>query len=211
MKKPIGGGSIISAYIIDPIVKKLGNLFIKLPFTPNQITIISALVGISAGVLFILDYWILGALLIFITMVLDGLDGEIARRKKMKSNYGCFLDSLLDRFVDISIIFGIAYSSTKFYSDIALIIGFFSATFAGILSSYSSYLIKIVGNIEPCWENEKPKFSDNRDVRLFILILGALGNVFVNWSALTSVLIVFILSFVKVISRLFFYRNKLER
>ena len=210
MKKAIGGGSVISAFIIDPIVIKLGSIFVKMPFTPNQITVVSTIIGIFAGILFIYDFWILGAISIFISMVLDGLDGEIARIKNMRSKYGFFLDSLLDRFVDIFIIFGIAYSSVKFYGDIALVIGFFSAMFAGVLTSYSAKLIQIIGNLDTYWENEKPKFPDGRDIRLFILIFGSLGNIFVNWSALLSVFIIFLLSFVKVLSRLFFYRRKLD-
>jgi len=136
MKKTIGGGSVISAFIIDPIVIKLGKIFVKLPFTPNQITVVSTSVGLLAGILFIYDFWILGAISIFISMVLDGLDGEVARIKNMKSKYGYFFDSLLDRFVDVFIIFGIAYSSVKFYGNMALVIGFFSAT---LLIHYAFY------------------------------------------------------------------------
>ena len=210
MKKAIGGGSVVSAFIIDPIVIKLGKIFAKMPFTPNQITVVSALMGIFAGILFIYDFWTLGAISIFICMVLDGLDGEIARIKNMKSKYGSFFDSLLDKFADGFIIFGIAYSSIEFYGNIALVIGFFSAMFAVLLTSYSASLIQLLGNIDTYWENEKPKFPDSRDIRLFILIFGSLGNIFVNWSALLSVFIIFLLSFVKVISRLFFYRHKLD-
>ncbi len=208
MKKPIGGGSVISALAIDPIARTLGRLFAELPFTPNQITVAATVVGMFAGILFLYDAWTLGAISIFVSMVLDGLDGEIARIKRMKSKYGFFCDSLLDRFVDIFIIFGIAYSSIKFYGNMALVIGFFSAVFAGVLSSYSAKLIKIIGDIDTYWENEWPKFPDGRDIRLCLLMCGSLGNSFVHWSGLLSVFIIFLLSFVKVVARLVFYRHK---
>ena len=55
MKKPIGGGSLASAYVIDPIVLRLGGAFGALPFTPNQITLASAAIGVGAGFLFMFD------------------------------------------------------------------------------------------------------------------------------------------------------------
>ena len=210
MRTPLGGGTIVSAYLIDRIVVRLGVVFQRLPFTPNQVTLMSAAVGGAAGILFIFDQWLAGAISVFASMVLDGLDGEVARRKNMKSKYGAFLDTMLDRVVDTTVVLGVAYSSAKIYGDTAWIIGFLAAVYACVLSSYTRKLVAIATGTEPTWLDEKPKFTDGRDVRLLIITLGALGNLFVDWSALASVAIVLALSLSKFVIRLFIYRDKLE-
>lgn len=210
MRTPLGGGTIVSAYLIDRIVVRLGVVFERLPFTPNQVTLMSAAVGVAAGLLFIFDQWLAGAISVFASMVLDGLDGEVARRKNMKSKYGAFLDTMMDRVVDTTVVLGVAYSSAKIYGDTAWIIGFLAAVYACVLSSYTRKLVAIATGTEPTWLDEKPKFTDGRDVRLLIITLGALGNLFVDWSALASVAIVLALSLSKFVIRLFIYRDKLE-
>ena len=210
MRTPLGGGTIVSAYLIDRIVVRLGVVFERLPFTPNQVTLMSAAVGVAAGILFIVDQWLAGAISVFASMVLDGLDGEVARRKNMKSKYGAFLDTMMDRVVDTTVVLGVAYSSAKIYGDTAWIIGFLAAVYACVLSSYTRKLVAIATGTEPTWLDEKPKFTDGRDVRLLIITLGALGNLFVDWSALASVAIVLALSLSKFVIRLFIYRDKLE-
>ncbi|MCH2317808.1 MAG: CDP-alcohol phosphatidyltransferase family protein [SAR202 cluster bacterium] len=210
MRTPLGGGTIVSAYLIDRIVVRLGVVFQRLPFTPNQVTLMSAAVGVAAGILFIFDQWLAGAISVFASMVLDGLDGEVARRKNMKSKYGAFLDTMMDRVVDTTVVLGVAYSSAKIYGDTAWIIGFLAAVYACVLSSYTRKLVAIATGTEPTWLDEKPKFTDGRDVRLLIITLGALGNLFVDWSALASVAIVLALSLSKFVIRLFIYRDKLE-
>ena len=210
MRTPLGGGTIVSAYLIDRIVVRLGVVFQRLPFTPNQVTLMSAAVGVAAGILFIFDQWLAGAISVFASMVLDGLDGDVARRKNMKSKYGAFLDTMMDRVVDTTVVLGVAYSSAKIYGDTAWIIGFLAAVYACVLSSYTRKLVAIATGTEPTWLDEKPKFTDGRDVRLLIITLGALGNLFVDWSALASVAIVLALSLSKFVIRLFIYRDKLE-
>ena len=210
MRTPLGGGTIVSAYLIDRIVVRLGVVFEKLPFTPNQVTLMSAAVGVAAGILFIFDQWLAGAISVFASMVLDGLDGEVARRKNMKSKYGAFLDTMMDRVVDTTVVLGVAYSSAKIYGDTAWIIGFLAAVYACVLSSYTRKLVAVATGTEPTWLDEKPKFTEGRDVRLFIITLGALGNLVVDWSALASVAVVLALSLSKFVIRLFWYRDKLE-
>ena len=173
-------------------------------------TLMSVAVGVAAVILFIFDQWLAGAISVFASMVLDGLDGEVARRKNMKSKYGAFLDTMMDRVVDTTVVLGVAYSSAKIYGDTAWIIGFLAAVYACVVSSYTRKLVAIATGTEPTWLDEKPKFTDGRDVRLLIITLGALGNLFVDWSALASVAIVLALSLSKFVIRLFIYRDKLE-
>ena len=66
-------------------------LFIPTNITPNQITVMSVLVffaGIAAVMVGNLVWGLIGCLLIFFSIILDGCDGEIARYKKNGSVAG---------------------------------------------------------------------------------------------------------------------------
>lgn len=93
----------------DRIREGVATLVLKLgiPITPNQITMVSFAVGILSGVSFALSYLLLGAILYYLSDVLDGVDGVVARRTGRVTAYGAYLDSCLDRYVDVFILLGI--------------------------------------------------------------------------------------------------------
>ena len=101
--------------IIDPLVKGL----IKIGFTPNTVTTIGLILNIGVAVVFIagaeegaridLSYvgWA-GALLLFAGLF-DMLDGQVARLGNMSSVFGALYDSVLDRYSEMVMFFGICY------------------------------------------------------------------------------------------------------
>ena len=101
--------------VIDPFVKVL----IKLGLTPNAVTTIGFVLNIGVAVIFIiggekgnrgdLTYigWA-GALILFAGLF-DMLDGQVARLGNMKSTFGALYDSVLDRYSEQIMFFGICY------------------------------------------------------------------------------------------------------
>lgn len=78
-----------------PISRQL----IKLPITPNMVSLFTLGISLAAGALFTLGgYWacLLGAVLSLLASILDGCDGEVARLKMQVSDFGCWLDSICD-------------------------------------------------------------------------------------------------------------------
>ena len=78
------------------------------PLTPNHISLLSFALGLAAAALYPLGYPALAGVLVQVSSVVDGVDGELARALKMESKVGAFLDSVLDRLVDIAVILAIA-------------------------------------------------------------------------------------------------------
>ncbi|MDG1544048.1 MAG: CDP-alcohol phosphatidyltransferase family protein [archaeon] len=84
------------------------------PLNPMGISLLSLVTALIAGYAFyIADYtnksWLLvGALMVFLTAVLDALDGIVARMRNLSSRRGDLLDHTLDRVADIIILGGIA-------------------------------------------------------------------------------------------------------
>src|SRR6201994_1598900 len=101
--------------VIDPVVK----VFIKLGLTPNAVTSIGFVLNVGVAVIFIfggeegnrgdLRYvgWA-GALILFAGLF-DMLDGQVARLGNMKSTFGALYDSVLDRYSELIMFFGICY------------------------------------------------------------------------------------------------------
>lgn len=63
---------------------------------PNGLTLLSLCAGLTAVRLALNDHWMLATAAVGIAMVLDGLDGRIARLMGATSEFGAQLDSLAD-------------------------------------------------------------------------------------------------------------------
>ena len=76
--------------------------------TPNRISVVSILIGLVGGVLFLPGhraFHVLGALMLLVSSIVDGCDGEIARLEFMESKWGSWLDFLGDNLVHITAFF----------------------------------------------------------------------------------------------------------
>ena len=90
-----------------PISRQL----IKLPITPNMVSLFTLGVGIAAGAFFALGgYWhtLTGAVLSVWASILDGCDGEVARLKLLESEFGCWLETVCDYLYYLFIFAGMA-------------------------------------------------------------------------------------------------------
>jgi phosphatidylglycerophosphate synthase len=84
---------------------------IATPVTPNQITWVSIAVGmLGAFAIASTDYGtcLLGTGLVWLSAILDGCDGEVARLKLLSSEAGARLDLLGDHVVNFAVLAGIA-------------------------------------------------------------------------------------------------------
>jgi CDP-diacylglycerol---glycerol-3-phosphate 3-phosphatidyltransferase len=86
-----------------------GKALARTPLTPNAITI-TGTVGVCAGALALYPpgYLFWGSVVCTIFVLLDMLDGALARVKGTSGPFGAFLDSTLDRVADAAIFGGLA-------------------------------------------------------------------------------------------------------
>ncbi len=91
-------------YVIRALSLRLSAVWCRLGITPNQITIVNILVGLVACVLPPLGtatgFQLAGALM-FVQVVLDSCDGEVARLRFLSSKFGMWLDNVSDDVIDI--------------------------------------------------------------------------------------------------------------
>ncbi len=90
--------------IKDEIEKRIEPLASLLPRNPNAITMAGLAFAIISIVPSIYDKPLLTLVLVALSGLMDGLDGLAARKHKMTSAFGAFLDSTLDRYVDFILV-----------------------------------------------------------------------------------------------------------
>ena len=171
--KPEDG--IISRYINRKISLRISRRLCNTSLTPNDISLMSFLLSILAAILFLFTDYIHLALAGIITQassIIDGCDGEIARLKFQASPFGAWLDTVLDRYADIAIAASIAYAYSMLYGILISWIVAILAISGFILSSYSrkEYAIRYGKQISP----DKIGYLGRRDIRLFIIFIGAI-------------------------------------
>jgi phosphatidylglycerophosphate synthase len=89
-----------------PVSRLLSRRLAKTEVTPNQMTLISAAVGLAAAPFFLSDsalWQTAGALIFLAHSILDGCDGELARLKFQESRWGGVLDYWGDNVVHAAI------------------------------------------------------------------------------------------------------------
>jgi phosphatidylglycerophosphate synthase len=113
--------SVFTRYICRPLARPLTHLFVRLPFTPNQITIFSIILGwlgcaLAAGAGYRAHVAGL-ALLVFGNGLLDAVDGEVARLRLQFSRAGDWLDAFGDHTIRFALILALgSHVATQFPS-----------------------------------------------------------------------------------------------
>jgi phosphatidylglycerophosphate synthase len=101
-------------------------LLARTPVTPNQLTFSSIVLGIAAGLLWAFGghlYFITGGILFQLMYLLDCVDGELARYKKMSSARGAYLDFIGHYFTAFAMLMGASLGLAKNLGDAALYFG----------------------------------------------------------------------------------------
>ncbi|MCD6248329.1 MAG: CDP-alcohol phosphatidyltransferase family protein [Hadesarchaea archaeon] len=94
---------------IDPWINALARPFAEVGLGPNTLTVIGALLGSLAAVLFALQEPARAGAILLLSGFFDAIDGAVARMTGGPTLFGGILDSVLDRYVDFAILAGIIW------------------------------------------------------------------------------------------------------
>ena len=105
-----------SVFFLRKFSKLLTWVAVKVGATPNQVTLISFAIGLYSAYSFSLGgFWnlFLGALLLQLSIIVDCVDGELARYTRKFSQLGAWLDAVTDRVKEYMVFLGLAIGANK--------------------------------------------------------------------------------------------------
>jgi len=151
----------VSRYLNRPISTRITRYLLRTDITPNHVSFFSFILAMLGAFLFFSGGYInlvIGGILAQLASIIDGCDGEI----------------VLDRYADAFLLFGLTYY--VYFTDrnfLVLFIGFL-AIIGTFMNSYTAD--KYDGLMKRKLGQGKYYFRMGRDVRIFIIFLGALIN-----------------------------------
>ncbi len=170
LRKPTDGP--VARTLNRPVSLWMTRRLVGTSLSPNAITLLSFLISVCAAGFFCLrQTWalVLGGLMAQFASILDGCDGEVARLTYRESEFGRWLDAVLDRYADAFLIGGMTVFTLRAGEGwVALAAGFFALIGSfGVSYTADKYDGLMARRLE------RARFRVGRDVRIFILFLGA--------------------------------------
>ena len=105
-----------SVFVLRKFSKLLTWVAVKVGATPNQVTLLSFAIGLYSAYLFSrADFWpvFFGAILLQLSIIVDCVDGELARYTRKFSKLGAWLDAVTDRVKEYLVFLGLAYGAAQ--------------------------------------------------------------------------------------------------
>ncbi len=187
--------------IVERTTRPLGEAFVRIGVSANAVTLLSLIAGGAAGAVLALGRPLWGMVLIFLMMLLDALDGAVARAQGEPAAFGQVLDHTLDRFAEILVLGGILLGG------LCAPIYAYAAMTGMLMASYARAKAESVG-LGPCTVGLAGRLE-----KMLLLGLGLLVETFVpdrqllNW----FLLVIALLSYVTAVQRLLYARRLTNR
>jgi len=161
--------------MFDRLSIKIGILFSKIPLTPNQWTVLSLLPAFIAVYFFVQQQFVIAGLCFILAGFLDMVDGAVARVTRKVSKFGAYLDTMVDRYVEAAIMFGLLFVSLP-----ALIMPIYAWVFlymyGSVMTTYAKAAAKEKEIIPPGRELKGGLLE--RAERLLVLFIGIIAASF---------------------------------
>jgi CDP-diacylglycerol--glycerol-3-phosphate 3-phosphatidyltransferase len=98
----------IGAIFMFPL-RAIINACVALRIHPNVLTLVGVIVNVGAAWALGQGRFVLAGLIMVGANIFDFIDGKVAHRLQLQSEFGAFWDSTLDRFSDLALLVGLIY------------------------------------------------------------------------------------------------------
>lgn len=109
-----------STFVVRKLARYVTAATLRAGLRPDAITLLSLVVGLAAAASFAVGPWwamLLGAVLLQVSLVLDCVDGEVARYTLRFSGFGAWLDAVADRVKELAVYAGLAVGAAGAGAD----------------------------------------------------------------------------------------------
>lgn len=93
-------------------VEPLSGIFLRLGISPNMVTVLSLLAGFACAASYAWSAFLIGSIFLFISAILDLIDGTVARKTGRETKFGAVFDWIADKYTDAIVIIGVGLSAT---------------------------------------------------------------------------------------------------
>lgn len=183
---------------------KIGRAFSKLGLSPNQWTLLT-LVSALVSVYFLMkEDFLLAALFFIIAAFVDMIDGAVARVTGRVTRFGAYLDTIVDRYVEGMIIFGLLFVALPEIAipyipwSIPMAGWIFLYFFGAMMTTYAKAAAKEKGLVE----RELKGGLLERAERLIILFIGILLAHFDRFYLSVIVILLAVLANISAVQRI---------
>ncbi len=169
----------VARYLNRPISVRISRYLVQRDVTPNQISLFSFLCSLLAAGLFALGGYValfIGGVLAQFASIIDGCDGEVARLKYQSSDFGGWFDAVLDRYADAFLLFGLTWHLLAVEVNSWILFVGFMAIIGSFMLSYTADKYDNLMH-ERISAGGKAGLRMGRDVRVFLIFLGAVANI----------------------------------
>lgn len=122
----------------------LGAALLRLGLTPNAMTLLGLLISVAGAALLALGQIQWGGALVLLAGPFDALDGTMARLNNQPTKLGAFADSVVDRWSELAVFFGLLYYYFQ-QGDLLLSMLVFAATMGSVMVSYTKSRAETLG------------------------------------------------------------------
>ena len=185
---------VLTEMVYRKFSRPIARFLSKFNVNPTLVTFIATFVGLFSGYLIAVGKIYEGVSVLFLSQILDCVDGDLARLTNKVTKVGGFLDRVFDRFVDAAIVIGIIALSplNLWFIGVLAIVGSFGVSMSRAMAEAEGVVCKVgIGG---------------RDTRLAVIMVGLLLKQY-----FVTLLIVAILGFVTTTHRIVHTLKQLEK
>lgn len=157
----------------DSLSLKVGKVFSKIGLSPNMWTLLSIVFALLTFYFILQGRFLIVSILFLITAFLDFVDGSVARFTKTTSNVGAYIDTVMDRYVEGIILFGLLFAGLPSVFAPAYV-WIFLLFFGGLMTTY----VKAAGREKGVLKEELRGGLLERGERMTLLFLGFVLAIF---------------------------------
>ena len=149
----------VNRYLHNPIAATIVQVIKNTWVTPNQVTYISIFVGLVSAYIFSIgtvQAFFFAGILLEVVLILDCVDGQLARAKKCSSDWGRFLDGIAGYIIYLAVLTGVVIGFNQEYVTLA-VFGLVTI-FRGIAYDYCK--LTMITMIEKGYDGSIKEISD---------------------------------------------------